>query len=96
MSSEYFCIKLHQFQESGAGRNAALNLTSVTGTTNGFIFQIINSLIESWGVRLTLFDCKPQELITQYAWNRPASQPLNVAKGESQGSKKYIYCSVKL
>ena len=33
-----------------ACRNAALNLTPVTGTTNGFIFQIINSLIESWGV----------------------------------------------
>ena len=41
-----------------ACRNAALNLTTVTGTTNGFIFQIINSLIESWGVRLTWFDCK--------------------------------------
>ena len=40
-----------------ACRNAALNLTPVTGTTNGFIFQIINSLIESWGVRLTCFDC---------------------------------------
>ena len=34
-----------------ACRNEALNLTPVTGTTNGFIFQIINSLIESWGVR---------------------------------------------
>ena len=34
-------------------RNTALNLTPVTGTTNGFLFQIINSLIESWGVRLT-------------------------------------------
>ena len=33
--------------------NADLNLTLVRGTTNGFIFQIINSLIESWGVRLT-------------------------------------------
>ena len=43
-----------------ACRNAALNLTPVTGTTNGFIFQIINSLIESWGVRLTWFDCKLQ------------------------------------
>ena len=31
-----------------ACRNAVLNLTPVTGTTNGFIFQIINSLIESW------------------------------------------------
>ena len=40
-----------------ACRNAALNLTPVTETTNGFIFQIINSLIESWGVRLTWFDC---------------------------------------
>ena len=43
-------------------RNAALNLTPVTGTTNGFIFQIINSqlnsLTESCGVRLTWFDCK--------------------------------------
>ena len=41
-----------------ACRNAALNLTPVTGTTNGFIFQMINSLIESWGVLLTYLDCK--------------------------------------
>ena len=41
-----------------ACRNDALNLTPVTGTTNEFIFQIINSQIESWGVRLTWFDCK--------------------------------------
>ena len=40
-----------------ACRNVALNLTPVTGTTNGFIFQIINSLIEPLGVRLTWFDC---------------------------------------
>ena len=41
-----------------ACRNVALNLTPVTGTTNGFIFQIINSLIESLlRVRLTWFDC---------------------------------------
>ena len=41
-------------------RKAEKNLTSVTGTTNGFIFQIINSLIESWGgggVSLTCLDC---------------------------------------
>ena len=31
--------------------------TIVAGTTDGFIFQIITSLIESWGVRLTCFDC---------------------------------------
>ena len=36
--------------------NAALNLTSLTGTSNGFIFQIINSLLECWGVRLTCLD----------------------------------------
>ena len=46
-----------------ACRNAALNLTPVTETTNGFIFQIINSLIESWGVRLTWFDCKKIQAI---------------------------------
>ena len=39
-------------------------LTPVTGTTNGFIFQIINSLIESWGVRLTWFDCKHHEVFS--------------------------------
>ena len=36
-----------------SNRNADLNLTLVTGTTNVFSFQIINSLIESWGIRLT-------------------------------------------
>ena len=46
------------FTSHYACRNAALNLTPVTATTNGLIFQIINSLIESWGVRLTCFDCK--------------------------------------
>ena len=40
-----------------ACKNAALNLTPVTGTTNGFIFQIINSLIESWGYAWPVF-CK--------------------------------------
>ena len=41
-----------------ACRNADLNLTLVTGTTKGYIFQIIDSLIESWGVRLTCLDSK--------------------------------------
>ena len=45
------------FTAHQACRNAALNLTPVTGTTHGFIFQITNSLIESQGVRLTWFDC---------------------------------------
>ena len=35
--------------------NFDLNLTPVTGTTNGLIFQIINSLIESLGGTLDLF-----------------------------------------
>ena len=33
-----------------ACRNADLNLMLVGATTNGFIFQIIDSLMESWGV----------------------------------------------
>ena len=40
--------------------NSDLNLTLVTGTTNGFIFQIINSLVESWGYAwpvLTVIRC---------------------------------------
>ena len=32
-----------------AWRNAYLNLTLVTGTTTGFIFQMVTSLTESWG-----------------------------------------------
>ena len=32
-----------------AWRNAHLNLTLVTGTTTGFIFQMVASLTESWG-----------------------------------------------
>ena len=47
-----------------ACRNNDLNLTQVTETTNGFIFQIINSLIESWGggrVSLACFDCNKFE-----------------------------------
>ena len=55
-----------------ACRNAALNLTPVTGTTNGFIFQIINSVIESWGVRLTYFDCKLKMIEKRY--NQSVSQ----------------------
>ena len=42
-----------------ACRNADLNVTLVMGTTRGFIFQIINSLTESWRVPvcLTCLDC---------------------------------------
>ena len=39
-------------------RNADLNLTLVMRWANGFVFQKINSLMESWGVRLTWLDCK--------------------------------------
>ena len=41
-----------------ARSNSDLNLTLITETTDGFIFQIVNSLVESWGVRLACFDCK--------------------------------------
>ena len=36
-------------------KNAEMNLKSTT--TNGFKFPIINSLMASWGVRLTWLDC---------------------------------------
>ena len=49
---------LEIFTAHYADRNAYLKLTLVSGTTNGFIFQIINSLLESWGVRMTCLDCK--------------------------------------
>ena len=48
-----------------ACRNADLNLTLVTGMTNGFIFEIINSLIESLVVCLTCLDCKQYIFISQ-------------------------------
>ena len=62
-----------------ACRNAALNLTPVTGMTNGFIFQIINLLIESWGVRLTCFDCK--RLMTSEAHQESISLNCREASG---------------
>ena len=37
---------------------------------------------------------KPQELITQYAWNRPASRPLNVGKCETQSGKKNLLSQI--
>ena len=65
---------LHQIQaENWAGRNfittSRVNSLLITHagmqrwifkstTTDGFNFRIINSLIESWGVRLTWLDCK--------------------------------------
>ena len=39
-----------------ACKNAEINLKSTTG--NGFNFRIMNSLVDSLGVRLTWFDCK--------------------------------------
>ena len=61
----------------------ALNLTPVTGTSNGFIFQIINSLMESWGVHLTWFDCNGVKLafflIRFIVDNANERQPLFVA-----------------
>ena len=47
-----------------ASRNADLNFTLVMEWANGFVFQIINSLIESWGVRLTWLDCEARSTHT--------------------------------
>ena len=62
---------LHQIQENCAGRNfmTALHVNSQrtcknveinlkSTTSNGFNFRIINSLMDSWWVRLTWFDFK--------------------------------------
>ena len=48
--------------------NSDLNLQPVTRTTNGFIFPVINSLIESWGVRLACFDCKKMTYIRKFCY----------------------------
>ena len=48
--------------------NSDLNLTLVTGTINGFIFQIMSSLIESWGVCLTCFHFNTDRNTHQLAW----------------------------
>ena len=45
-------------------RNEDLNLILVAATTNGFLFQIVDSLMASIGVRLTWRDCSG-ELSTQ-------------------------------
>ena len=67
------CKMFRIFTAHYACRNDALNLTPVTGTTNGFIFQIINSLIESWGVRLTWFDCNRTMKVKTEWQNQPKS-----------------------
>ena len=44
------------------------------GTTNGFIFQVINSLIESCGVRLTWFDCNNSQSYIEFARKQEISR----------------------
>ena len=53
MSNEYFTRT--SFVAHYACKNAEMNLKSTT--TNAFNFRIINSLMVSWGVRLTWLDC---------------------------------------
>ena len=43
-----------KFTAHYACRNADLNLRLVVAVSNRFIFQIIDSLMQSWGVRLTV------------------------------------------
>ena len=47
-----------KFTAHHRSRNADLNLRLVAATTNGFIFQMINSLMQSREVRLPCLDCK--------------------------------------
>ena len=78
-----------------ACRNATVNLTPVTGTTNGFIFQIINSLIESWGVRLTCLDCnrfylplkKQEEKLIKFTFGKTSG---TVTRDRKNTLAKYI------
>ena len=66
-----------------ACRNAALNLTPVTGTTNGFIFQIINSLIESWLVRFTSLDFKTRcTFVCVHVWKCVSLQSRHILRCE--------------
>lgn len=51
-----------------ACRNANLNFTQVMGMTNRFLFQIINSLIESIRVRLTRLDCHTPSKVGVSLW----------------------------
>ena len=74
--------------------NSDLNLTPVTGTTNAFIFQIINSLIESLGVRFTCFDCKnhfndqfPVGLLAQFV---RALQWFHKGQGSNPGKPEFF------
>ena len=80
-----------------ARSNSHLNLTQVTGTTNGFIFQIINSLTECWGAPLTCFDCKlchrfnlvPRALFSKSREKRPKDE---VATGFVSSWLKSLTC----
>ena len=51
-----------------ACRNADLNFTLVTGMTNRFLFQRINSLIESIGVCLNWLDCNTPSKVDVSLW----------------------------
>ena len=64
--------------------NSELNLTPVTRTTNVFIFQIINSLIESWGVRLTRFDCNT----AKWLYTHPGKEKAKKKKNQDLETRK--------
>ena len=54
--TKYREVPVKYFTAHYACRNADLNLTLVTGTTNAF--KLNQFIIEFWGVRLTCLDCK--------------------------------------
>ena len=59
-------IQVCEFTGHYACKNAEINRKSTT--SNGFNFRIINSLMDSWGVRFTWLDCNGA-LQMENAWS---------------------------
>ena len=55
--TKYWQVCCQKFTAHCDCRNADFSLILVEATSDRFIFQIINSLMKSWGVRLTWLDC---------------------------------------
>ena len=74
-----------------ACRNADSNLILVAAMTNtGFIFQLSDSLMVSWGICLTRLDCNWPRTFLDTSWLPPRS--LDSSYGD-QNSKSYtVHC----
>ena len=58
-----FAVNYIKFKKTELVEISELNLTSTAN--NRFNFRIMNSLLESWGLRLTLLDCKFKKIQIQ-------------------------------